>query len=329
MSDSAYHQYVTDDAQDHASRLSDWNQHYEQLSVGTFIGRFENLDLGGVHVFRETANRSLYQSGRARAGIMTAAVTWSPAEDGWFCGHPLRGVSAIALSASGEFELVAGAGMDLVSVSIDESVLNEPASTLLDDAQRAWWRRPTLLEGGRFEASAFKALLDAALACARQPASTLSHRASRRMLASSLCEAMLRCLPPDAREAPLPAGARARREIVARAREYMARHAEEVIGIVDLCRATGASRRTLQYAFNEVMGLSPMIYLRVMRLNRARADMRRCFDETLGDIAARWGFWHLSRFAADYRELFGELPSTTRARALAARRCVPAIAEYG
>ncbi|GHU15365.1 hypothetical protein AGMMS50225_28560 [Betaproteobacteria bacterium] len=33
--------------------------------------------------------------------------------------------------------------------------------------------------------------------------------------------------------------------------------------------------------------------------------------DTVGDIAARWGFWHLSHFAADYKEMFGELPSDT------------------
>jgi AraC family ethanolamine operon transcriptional activator len=29
------------------------------------------------------------------------------------------------------------------------------------------------------------------------------------------------------------------------------------------------------------------------------------------DVAARWGFWHLSHFASDYRAMFGELPSDT------------------
>jgi AraC family ethanolamine operon transcriptional activator len=42
------------------------------------------------------------------------------------------------------------------------------------------------------------------------------------------------------------------------------------------------------------------------------ADPQR---ETVGDIAARWGFWHLSRFAADYKEMFGELPSNTLKKA--------------
>jgi AraC-like DNA-binding protein len=31
----------------------------------------------------------------------------------------------------------------------------------------------------------------------------------------------------------------------------------------------------------------------------------------VNEIAARWGFDHAGNFAADYRRLFGELPSQT------------------
>jgi AraC family ethanolamine operon transcriptional activator len=37
------------------------------------------------------------------------------------------------------------------------------------------------------------------------------------------------------------------------------------------------------------------------------------------DIAARWGFWHLSHFANDYRRMFGELPSETARLSINAR----------
>jgi AraC family ethanolamine operon transcriptional activator len=35
---------------------------------------------------------------------------------------------------------------------------------------------------------------------------------------------------------------------------------------------------------------------------------------TVSDVAVRYGFWHMSKFAADYRWLFGELPSQTLAK---------------
>jgi AraC family ethanolamine operon transcriptional activator len=49
-----------------------------------------------------------------------------------------------------------------------------------------------------------------------------------------------------------------------------------------------------------------------VRLNGVRRELRHGTAELrIGDVAARWGFWHQSQFAADYRTLFGELPSQT------------------
>ncbi|NNV10245.1 helix-turn-helix domain-containing protein, partial [Geobacillus sp. MMMUD3] len=54
-------------------------------------------------------------------------------------------------------------------------------------------------------------------------------------------------------------------------------------------------------------------HLQRQRLHAARSDILSG-DETMSDIAFRWGFSHPSRFAAAYRRLFGELPSQTRAQ---------------
>ena len=76
-------------------------------------------------------------------------------------------------------------------------------------------------------------------------------------------------------------------------------------------------RRTLQNATQEVLGVSPQNYLKAVRLNGFRRALkcRNPARESIGDVAARWGFWHLSQLAQDYRRLFGELPSQTLVRA--------------
>jgi AraC-like DNA-binding protein len=75
----------------------------------------------------------------------------------------------------------------------------------------------------------------------------------------------------------------------------MQAHAEAVITVPDLCAAAHTSRRALQYAFEDLLQLSPISYLRCMRLNRVRRDLLRQPAAAVGDVAARWGFWHLSR----------------------------------
>ena len=74
----------------------------------------------------------------------------------------------------------------------------------------------------------------------------------------------------------------------------------------------GTSRRKLNYCFQDVLGTTPVKYLRSLRLNGARRALRQAAPGvTIQDIASHWGFWHLSQFAQDYKKLFGELPSAT------------------
>jgi AraC-like DNA-binding protein len=71
--------------------------------------------------------------------------------------------------------------------------------------------------------------------------------------------------------------------------------------------------RALQKGFQQHLGVSPMAYLRGVRLRRAREDLRAAdpASTTVTAIAHRWGFTHLSRFAAAYHDAYGELPART------------------
>jgi len=162
-------------------------------------------------------------------------------------------------------------------------------------------------------AQAFQSLLRQALEVAAQ-GQIAEQPAARRMMGLALTEAVLQCsrTPEPSRRS---LAAINKRRIVAKARAYMQQQPEAVLAVPDLCKAIGASRRALQYAFEEVLQVSPVTYLRLMRLNRARVDLQQPHAGAVGDVAARWGFWHLSRFAAEYKSLFGELPSATLQRA--------------
>jgi AraC family ethanolamine operon transcriptional activator len=85
------------------------------------------------------------------------------------------------------------------------------------------------------------------------------------------------------------------------------------IRVSELSRAAGVSDRTLLRLFQDRFGISPKPYLDRMRLNSVRRDLKKSSPDRaqVTDIANAWGFWHMGKFAADYKLLFGELPSTT------------------
>jgi AraC-like DNA-binding protein len=81
-----------------------------------------------------------------------------------------------------------------------------------------------------------------------------------------------------------------------------------------LARRAGVSTRSLQAAFREHLGMTPLQYLRQVRLSRAHEDLlasKHRDGVTVSTIANRWGFTHLGRFAQDYRSRYGESPSQT------------------
>ena len=85
--------------------------------------------------------------------------------------------------------------------------------------------------------------------------------------------------------------------------------------MLDLCNSIGASRRKLQYCFQDALGINPVAYLRAVRLNAVRRELLAGRPgASVQAVAACWGFWHLSRFSGEYRQLFGELPSQTLRR---------------
>ena len=71
-------------------------------------------------------------------------------------------------------------------------------------------------------------------------------------------------------------------------------------------------------AFHRFLGMGPGNYLRQRRLSAARHELLTAplRAETVTEVAFRWGFWHLSRFAREYRSMFGESPSETVRRSL-------------
>jgi AraC family ethanolamine operon transcriptional activator len=109
-----------------------------------------------------------------------------------------------------------------------------------------------------------------------------------------------------------PKQARAQ-SLVREAEDFANAHSDQSVRMLDLCQATGVSARTLQYAFQTTLGISPMSYLRRRRLHEVRRMLKATdpATATVFAIACQAGFWHFSDFAQAYKDLFDELPSET------------------
>ncbi len=99
-----------------------------------------------------------------------------------------------------------------------------------------------------------------------------------------------------------------------RAIAFVEARAGDDIGLADIAGAANVTPRAVQIAFRRHLDTTPMAYLRRVRLDRAREQLRTAGPgqgATVTTIATRWGFASPSRFTAYYRAVYGELPSHT------------------
>lgn len=136
------------------------------------------------------------------------------------------------------------------------------------------------------------------------------------VLGRQLLDALIKHFSREPRRAVGAWAARQHGRVVERARRYIMDHLERPLSIDALAQAAFTSRRTLHRAFLDVLGETPQSYVRKLRLNRIRHDLATEREAicTITLIANRWGISELGRLSAWYCDLFGELPSETRAR---------------
>lgn len=319
---SALRVRCVDDVWQHARNLSAWQQEYDQIGRGTFRGELHELWLGPVQVFQELTNRELRQRCRIPPGHLWCGITWAP--DGSRVNGQTSATDGVMVSASPEeFELSTPDEHRIFGIVAPTALLRQHAERIghalpMDLEGRPAWRAASADALLRARAG-LRQVLDSARdhpASAHRP-EDLTPRAQQHVQQAVLD--LLLVLWGDAPAEPVrgPASERHRRLVRAVIAQLDA-HPEHVPTVPELCERWHVSRRTLQYAFEHVTGQSPAVYLRCLRLNAVQRLLREGRVPQVQDAAAAHGFWSLSQFTADYRRLFGERPSDTRARALAA-----------
>jgi len=248
-----------------------------------------------------------------------AYVTFGPHTNGTANGMALRPDVMLVAEPETEVQFVTNDGYESIALLLPP----EDIRAHLTARQRAIdFRLPQGAETLQVDAEKVrrlfswgKRLVDTA---ARQPELFNERREERLAAHVELLETLLATLgevsdfTPDRSDRTRQAQSR----IVKMAEDYALSNPGDRLYVTDLCRAAAVSERTLEYAFNEVMGLTPMTYLVRLRMHRVRQALQ---DGTHGTTtvsteALNWGFWHFGEFSRAYRNCFGELPSETLRR---------------
>ncbi|MBP0597479.1 helix-turn-helix domain-containing protein [Herbaspirillum sp. LeCh32-8] len=301
---------VARDVDEHAHNLTAWEQRYDQITCGAFQGVLDEWQSAGLQIFREGTSRAIRQSCRVWSDAFWFGIEASPA--GMRINGRQVGADAVMTRPGDcEFELVTPDMHEIYGIVVQRDALLATASRL--GCEVDW--------GKLGHAELLNVEHDALDGCRRHIADLLrvagsagapgaAGNAALQLRQEAVLVSLLAMLDGGEIEAEAGASLQRRRRIVNDAREYAMAQQEHPVTVPMLCDAVHVSRRTLQYCFEDVLGISPMAYLRSLRLNGVRralceGDGRRA----IGDIAAAWGFANFSQFSSDYKKLFGETPS--------------------
>ncbi|HKU01093.1 MAG TPA: helix-turn-helix domain-containing protein [Paraburkholderia sp.] len=301
----------TSDVHDHSLAVSGWEQVYNQLTPGRFESVVMQAQASDFLFFRESTNRRVAQTGVAPRELSSVALPLQRPVSGTFQGCRLDGYALWLLGSGEEFRFYTPETMHYLGVSIPTSDLHALAIAVLGEKAVALLTHnvvPVPTDEGERVGAELSRFLDA---FQRQPAAFTNPAASKRFRDEILSMLLELFNPWDADKRDVTHATYT--EIVKRSERLLREHAEEPQTVLDLCTALRCSRRTLQTSFQRVANVSPIEYLRSVRLNGVRRLLRSTSQDELmvGDAAAQWGFTHPSYFAREYRDLFGELPSQT------------------
>ena len=305
---------LTFDIDAHARAQGEWALRYEQLSSGSFRGELTMVQLDGLRLFGEKTNLSLRQRGQLGTDVYGFAMSAEAGGEVYFDGRKVH-PDAILCGRGNQIDFVTPPNHRLIAVAVDRSLLNPLWERMYQKPLASWLERQMELLPTPASAEALRGkhlqVLKEALALAQH----FPDASGLNQLRDDILIEWIEALPPSVDTSDLDSLAR-RKRLVDKACELMLANPDEPPSILAVCSRVGASRRKLNYCFQDVLGTSPTQYLRALRLNGVRRGLREAGGgATVQDVAARWGFWHLGQFSLDYKKHFFELPSETLNRA--------------
>ena len=303
------------DAVQLSQQTGDWNFEVSQLAKGPFNAECGALALDSVNLLHIEISRTVLQRGYGPRN-MAAIFIPRPASPPVFANGQLVEAGQCMTVMGGVLEGVSHSGYVELDLAFD---LNACQSQLeeLNGGSMGVQPGTTIAGPGPDWIADMSGRIDWLLKAAQEYGPALDNPRLRNNLTDHLLTAMVHF---DASTADLDStttrATAARRVAVRLAREYIHAHLSESLPLSELCRHSGLKVRTLETGFREITGLTPIAYIRSLRLNTVRRALHDAAanPRSISEIAMDNGFWHFGQFSLDYRKLFGETPTSTRRR---------------
>jgi AraC family ethanolamine operon transcriptional activator len=283
------------------------------MERGEFRYRMQYLKTPGMTFYREVFDLRCHLQGASPTNTFAFSMPLGSSARSTYWGSTVDASSMPAMLPGG-LDVVLEPAHEQLVVLIDLSLMHShlPADVMKGLELAA---AEHVLRANREDLGSLRGWFSGLIETANQTPGILQHAAVLRSVAEDALRLLERTVSRSLRPPSRPPYS-LRQKGLRRALEYLRQASLENQSIPEISRAAGVSQRTLEYAFRDVFGLTPLEFLKLRRLHATRRDLLCAGPKqaTVMAIAYRHGFYHPSRFAMNYRRLFGEQPSVTLAR---------------
>ncbi len=298
---------------------------FDEFSASNGVLEIEFLQLASAPVDQRMLRVSLDRMVLMRGWESTAYLTRSTIPPGtptlvfqltttgvsFWCGHEVNQRSLQLYQSGAEHIGRSTGGSVWAAIFFQADALREASLALRGVLPAAHPSGSALLEPDPSALGALRCAVQQAFRVAESVPQLLETAAVRRSLEEAIFTAGIAAIDPQ-HERITPDGAMiSHQRVVSRAEEALAANLDSPIYLSDLCKATGVSERTVRNSFQSLYQVAPIRLLHLRRLHQVRRALRRDARASVTEVAVRFGFGNLGRFAVEYRQLFGESPSHT------------------
>ena len=313
-----YATFTANDPVELTEQVGEWGFEFTQLEPGKFRADAAVIDLDGVHLAQVELNQTLLHRGSAPRHTVAVFLPGAGSGHVFAHGQLLEPGQCATLAEGAALEAVTHEYYVDVAFAFDVHACRAQLDALTGEDIRVGPGTTVAAPGSAWIDNMLHRV-SSLCACLEEHPQSLRDAERRASLADHVLAAMARfdASPVDV-DATTRAARASRRVAVRLARDFIHSRLSEPLRLSELCRHADLKIRSLEYGFREVTGLTPVAYIRSLRLNMVRRLLLHDAtfqNRSISEIAMDSGFWHLSQFAMDYRRFFGETPTQTRRRA--------------
>ncbi len=284
---------------------------YTQIKQGGGENHYQEANLGSIQLIREQLSGAVRIHAAPPKRFLPLAAPLPSTNSYRFCGRD-REENTLLRATGEEWDICSDNHLEYVGLVVEYDSLNLHHQSLHQRELPSSWLTSKSAKTSPQVLNQYTAGVQYLFKLISNTENLFKSPKTCQFIANSASQMALKTLSHSLHKNDKPVHYSRRIKGVYRVIDYLQSFASNLPSIPDLCVVADLSERSLEYGFREYLGITPIKYLKIIRLNGVRETLLTNQTSLLvSEAALQWGFLELGRFASDYRQLFGELPSQT------------------